>query len=268
MNTNETMSLSILSGKGGVGKTNLALNLALALTQSGSKTLLMDCDLGLANLDVLLGITPANTLQDVLLEDADVTSVVYRVEEGFDILPAASGVPEMVDMNNDMREMLLRRLGPTLSLYDYVFLDLGAGINNTVQTFAGMSMARILVVTPEPTAITDSYAMMKVLANMYKMHDFLIVVNQVENRQEEASTFKRLHSACKRFLGFEPVLLGSIHQDSHVSEAVRKQTPLLKLFPQCQAAQDIVELSKRLSKFRESMLDKIQKKSVLEPLSS
>lgn len=266
MNMNETLTLAVLSGKGGCGKTSLALNLALALHEQSARTLLMDCDLGLANLDVMLGITPEGTLQDVLLADAEVSSVVCQIEEGFDVLPAASGVPELVDMNDDMRDLLIRQLTPVLLGYDYVFLDLGAGINSTVRMFAGMSLARILVVTPEPTSLTDSYALMKVLAQMHNIHDFLIVVNQVADKQEEATTFRRLHSACKRFLHFEPVLLGSVREDPHMSEAVRRQTPILKLFPACNAAHDIVELSKRLRRSREVMASTLRRKSVLEPL--
>lgn len=266
MNTNETMSVSILSGKGGCGKTNLALNLAWALQGMNYSNLIMDCDLGLANLDVLLGITPAHTLQDVLLADMELPSVVHHIENGPDILPAASGVPELVDMNEDMRDMLLRQLTPSLERYDFVFLDLGAGIHGTVRTFAGMTLARILVVTPEPTSLTDSYALMKVLSQMYNIRDFLVVVNQVETKQEETATFRRLHSACKRFLDFEPVLLGSIREDPHVPEAVLRQTPLLKLFPSCNASRDIVELAKRLTRFREVMADTLRRKSVLEHL--
>lgn len=266
INVNETLSLSVLSGKGGVGKTSIALNLALALHQQGARVLIMDCDLGLANLDVLLGLTPSATLQDVLISDLDVRTAIHSIDNQLDILPAASGVPELVDMTRDMRDMLLRRLVPVLEAYDYVFMDLGAGINGTVQTFAGMSIARILVVTPEPTAMTDSYAVMKVLAQMYGVKDFLIVVNQVESREEEQATFRRLHSACKRFLHLEPMLLGSIRQDSKVAEAICRQTPLLKLFPACNAARDLVEVAKRLIRSREAMADALRKKSVLEPV--
>ena len=152
VNANRTLSLSVLSGKGGVGKTTIALNLSLALRREGARVLLVDCDLGLANLDVLLGISPEVTLQDVLISDVSASAAVHRVEDGLDILPAASGVPELVDMTTDMRDMLLSRLRPLLGSYDYVFLDLGAGINGTVQTFADMSMARVLVVTPRCTA--------------------------------------------------------------------------------------------------------------------
>lgn len=263
ININRTLSLSVLSGKGGVGKTTIALNLAFALQQNGARVLLMDCDLGLANLDVMLGVTPDATLQDVLLSDMDVLSAVYHVDERLDMIPAASGVPELVDMTTDMRDMLLRRLVPLLESYDYVFLDLGAGINSTVQIFAGIPRGRILVVTPEPTAITDSYAIMKVLAQMYGLRDFLIVVNEIESKDEEKNTFRRLHSACKRFLHFEPVLLGSIRQDSKVTEAIYRQAPLLKIFPSSNAAQDIIEVGNRLIRSRDAMSDTLWKKSVL-----
>lgn len=266
VNMNKTLSLSVLSGKGGVGKTTIALNLAFALRREGARVLLMDCDLGLANLDVLLGITPEVTLQDVLISDLDARSAVHRVEEGLDILPAASGVPELVDMTTDMRDMLLSRLTPLLGAYDYVFMDLGAGINGTVQTFAGMSMARILVVTPEPTAMTDTYAIIKVLAQVHGVRDFLLVINQTESREEETATFRRLHSACKRFLGVEPILLGGIRQDPKMAEAICRQKALLKLFPACNAAVDLVEVAKRLMRSRETMAGALRKRSVLEPL--
>ena len=257
VNANRTLSLSVLSGKGGVGKTTIALNLSLALRREGARVLLVDCDLGLANLDVLLGISPEVTLQDVLISDVSASAAVHRVEDGLDILPAASGVPELVDMTTDMRDMLLSRLRPLLGSYDYVFLDLGAG----------MSMARVLVVTPEPTAMTDTYAIIKVLAQVHGVRDFLLVVNQTESREEETATFRRLHSACKRFLGVEPMLLGGIRQDPKVAEAICRRKPLLQLFPACNAAGDLVELAKRLMRSREAMSDALEKRAVLEPSS-
>ena len=157
---NTTLSVALLSGKGGVGKTNMSLNIACALHQQGFKTLLMDCDLGLANLDVLLGITPEGNLQTALLGEADVSDVLCQIDgEDFAVLPAASGVPELTELQPDERDLLLSRLEPVLHKYDFVFMDIGAGISGTVQTFAAMASVRIVVITPEPTSLTDSYAL-------------------------------------------------------------------------------------------------------------
>jgi ATPases involved in chromosome partitioning len=138
---NTTLSVALLSGKGGVGKTNMSLNIACALHQQGVKTLLMDCDLGLANLDVLLGITPEGNLQTALLGEADVSDVLCQIDgEDFAVLPAASGVPELTELQPDARDLLLSRLEPVLHKYDFVFMDIGAGISGTVQTFAAMGL--------------------------------------------------------------------------------------------------------------------------------
>lgn len=267
----DTLSVAIMSGKGGVGKSNLALNLGCALSKGGFPLLLMDCDLGLANLDVLLGITPEGNLQDVILRDAPVTDIIHPLSEQgrglFDILPAASGVPELAEMDATMRDMLLRRLESTLKQYDMVLLDLGAGIHNTVQSFAAMAAARLVVMTPEPTSLTDSYALIKVLHTRLGIKDFLVVINEVENSRDEENCFQRLNMACERFLGINPVLLGSVRNDPKMSEAVRRQRPLLSLYPGSPAAQDIQALAQRLIKVRGSMLDTLHANPVLRPLA-
>lgn len=247
-----TMSLAIMSGKGGVGKSNLSLNMGYSLAQKGHALLLMDCDLGLANLDVLLGITPEQNLQDVLLSGADVKNAIIPLEkntkEAFDILPAASGVPELTDMNNDMRDLLIKRINPALRDYDIILMDLGAGIHGTVQSFAAMAAIRVIVLTPEPTALTDAYALIKVLSQDLGVKDFLVVVNDVANRKEEEITFKRLEMACQRFLDVNPVLLGGVRHDSKLQESVIRQKPLMELFPESNAAQDINTLTDRILK--------------------
>lgn len=247
-----TMSLAIMSGKGGVGKSNLSLNLGYSLAQKNYALLLMDCDLGLANLDVLLGITPEQNLQDVLLSGADVKNAIISLEkntkEAFDILPAASGVPELTDMNNDMRDLLIKRINPSLRGYDIILMDLGAGIHGTVQSFAAMAAIRIIVLTPEPTALTDAYALIKVLSQDLGVRDFLVVVNDVASRKEEEITFKRLEMACQKFLNINPVLLGGVRHDVKLQESVLRQKPLLELFPESNAAQDIGTLAERILK--------------------
>ena len=261
---NTTLSIAIMSGKGGVGKTSLALNLACALYQNRFKTLLIDCDLGLANLDVLLGITPEGNLQNVLLGDKPLEEVLYPVEKhGFDVLPAASGVPELVDMNAGTRDLLLRRLEPSLGRYDFVFMDLGAGISDTIQSFAAMAALRIVIVTPEPTSLTDSYAMIKVLNNRYGLRNFMVVVNEATSAKEAQDTFEKLSGACRHFIQFEPVMLGSIRFDENVSEAVCRQKPLMRCYPGTPAAQDIQGIAQRLQKARLNMLDWLGQRGIL-----
>ena len=136
MVSGKTLSIAVLSGKGGVGKTNLSLNIGYALHQNKSKVLLMDCDLWVASLDVLLGVAPEDNMQDALLGTVPMSEVIYPVAPGFDLLPTASGVPELVNMTEDMRAVLLERLSPELDHYDYVIMDTGAGINDTVQIMA------------------------------------------------------------------------------------------------------------------------------------
>lgn len=262
---NTTLSVAILSGKGGVGKTNLSLNLACSLFQHGYKSLLMDCDMGLANLDVLLGITPEGNLQDALLGNASLQDILYPVEKGgFDILPAASGVPELNDLKPDLRQMLLDRLDPILGHYDYVFMDLGAGISETVQTFAAMSAMRVVIITPEPTSLTDGYALIKVLNNRFNMKDFMVLVNQASSAREAKSTYEKLLGACKHFLNIEPVFLGHVRLDSKLPEAVCKQKPLLHYAPGSPAARDIQGLAEKLQRLRLGMIDWLAKRTILQ----
>lgn len=263
---NSTMSVAVLSGKGGVGKTNLTLNLAFALHQSGFKALLLDCDMGLANLDVLLGITPEGNMQDVLLGEAKIESVLHVIMPGLDVLPAASGVPELNDLTPDRRELLLTRLAPLLGKYDFVFMDLGAGISDTVQTFAAMAAVRLVVITPEPTSLTDSYALIKVLNRRFGLDQFRIVVNEVTSAKEADRAFDKLAGACRHFLGIEPKLIGHVRLDKKLPEAVCKQQPLMAYAPGSPAAQDIQAISVKLQNLRLKMLDWLAEHDILNVL--
>lgn len=245
MNHNNTLSLAIMSGKGGVGKTNIVLNLGYALHEANMTAMLMDCDLGLANLDVLLGISPEKTLHDLLQTGVDAEDVLVPIEQGFDMLPATSGVPELVEMDEDMQDILFKKLVSLAGEYEYLMLDLGAGISPTVLSFAALSQLRIVVVTPEPTSMTDSYAMIKVLVTQYGVTDFLILVNQATSAKEANVTFDRLAAACKNFLDIDLRNLGFIHQDKKLADSVRHQTPLLKYAPDTRASNDIRLLSKK-----------------------
>lgn len=264
---NSTLSVAVLSGKGGVGKTNLSLNLAFALYQSGFKSLLIDCDMGLANLDVLLGITPEGNLQDVLLGEATMESVLHNIQpDGLDVLPAASGVPELNDLNPDRKDLLLNRLAPVLGKYDFVFMDIGAGISDTVQTFASMAALRVVVITPEPTSLTDSYALIKVLNKRFGLSDFRIVVNEVTSAKEAQQAYDKLAGACQHFLKVELKLLGHVRMDRKLPEAVCRQQPLMSYAPGSPAAQDIQAIAGRLQNVRLGMLDWLAEHEILSVL--
>ena len=258
MRTSTTLSLSILSGKGGVGKSNLALNLCQGLFESGQSVLLMDCDMGLANMDVLLGIAPQMHVQDILLSDKDAEEILVPVAStglagvrGFDLLPANSGMAEFSEIDSGARAILREKLNPLASKYDFLVLDIGAGISPTALEFGAMTMMRVVVVTPEPTSLTDSYALMKVLANRHGLKDFYILVNQVESAAEGKQTYSRLASACNRFLGFTPTHLGDVRFDRALGEAVRKQRPLLQVAPRSPAALDCKAVASAISRLRD-----------------
>ncbi len=253
VNPNASLSVAILSGKGGVGKTNLALNMSYALFRAGHRVLLMDFDVGLANVDVLLGLSPEKNLQDLFRPEVGAAEVMVAVEQGgFDFLPAASGVPELLEMDDDMREILFQKLNASFGDYDYLMLDLGAGISQTVLSVAVMSHLRVLVVTPEPTSLTDSYAVIKVLHTQYGVTDFHILVNQVDSPGDIKATFNRLAAACQHFLGFSPELLGGVRSDPALPDAVRRQIPLLRHAPRSPAAQDVLGCAVKLHRVRQA----------------
>jgi flagellar biosynthesis protein FlhG len=268
MNKNNTLSLSIMSGKGGVGKTNIVLNLGYALNQANMTAMLMDCDLGLANLDVLLGISPEKNLHDLLQTGVNAEDVLVSIENGFDMLPATSGVPELVEMDEDMQDILFKKLIMLAGKYDYLMLDLGAGISHTVLSFAALAQLRIVVVTPEPTSLTDSYAMIKVLVTQHGVKDFVVLVNQAMSAREAKQTFERLAAACKNFLNIELTNLGFIHQDPVLVESVRHQTPLMKYAPEATASKDIRIIAKRIMRYREDNKERIVDRPILKNFPS
>lgn len=265
MQPNKTMSIAIMSGKGGVGKTNLALNLARMLSLANHPSLLLDCDLGLANLDVLLGLNTNYTLQDVVHNDILPEEAIVNIEQGLDLLPAASGRSELVDMDDDMQTLLFHRLTPHLTAYNYLFLDLGAGISSTTLSFASLAHVRVVVITPEPTSITDGYAVMKVMHAQYGIKHFHVLVNQVQNKNEYELASRRICDACDHFLGFRPQVLGGVSQDNAVINAVMNQKPFTLNAPSCPASKNMQTLAQRLIELRLEKKYEIQKNVISKP---
>jgi len=261
---NKTLSISVASGKGGVGKTNIALNLGFALHELGQTLVLLDADLGLANLDVLLGMSPEKNLQDLLGGASAESVVVPLAKDGFVFLPSASGVAELVELDEDVQALLLGKLDTLFRQYDYLLLDLGAGISPTVLSFAAMPQERIVVITPEPTSLTDSYALIKVLFTQHGIRNFQVIVNMAESDKEGKNAYSRLAQACEKFLNLPLNLLGIVHRDPMVTESVRHQVPLLKFAPNCQASQDIRDIARKLLDRRARLRELIARTPILK----
>jgi len=236
--------IAIASGKGGVGKTWLAITLAHALTLAGQRVLLFDADLGLANVDVQLGLTPRADLGSVISGRMDVAGAITRHEGiGLDVLAGQSGSGALADLSPENLALLLARLRRETSQYDIVLLDLSAGIDRIVRQIAAAADLLLVVATDEPTSLTDAYALLKLNTADRPNGDARIVVNQAQSAAAGQQTYVTLRRACLAFLRREPPLAGIIRHDLKVRDAIRRQTSLLLRHPNCLAAQDVEGLA-------------------------
>jgi flagellar biosynthesis protein FlhG len=239
--------ISISSGKGGVGKTNIVANLALALTRLGKQVLILDADLGLANIDILLGLTPRYTIEHLLTGQKRLQDILVPGPEGMVILPAGSGIPELADLNEGQKLFLLNEMDQLSQRIDVLLIDTGAGISANVLYFNLAAQESIIIITPEPTSLTDAYALIKVLATRHQKKHFMVLANAVANEAEAKEVFRKISLVADRFLGSVSLdYLGFIPLDEHVLKAVRKQKAVLELFPQSPAGKSFMTLSQRL----------------------
>lgn len=240
-------TLAVTSGKGGVGKTNLVVNLALACARQGRKVLIIDADLGLANVDVVLGLAPEFTINDVLSGRKSLKEVLVEGPEGVLILPAASGVSELSNLTSDEKLMILQELEGFDLEVDLVLIDTAAGISDMVLYFNTAAQDRLVVATGEPTSLTDAYALIKVLYTQHQERSFKLVVNNVKNEAEAKGVYRKLAMAADHFLGGLSIdYMGFVPSDPAVSRSVVLQKPLLLSHPHSAAAKGIVNLAKRL----------------------
>lgn len=240
--------IAVTSGKGGVGKTNIVANLGLALAMQSRKVLLIDADLGLANLDILLGLKPQATIHEVLSLDKTLEEVLWEGPLGLKVLPACSGIPELVDLNEYQKLFLLNELDHYAERLDVVLIDTGAGISSNVLFFNITARERIVVANNEPTSLTDAYALIKVLATRHGETRFMVLANAVSHPREGQALFRSLVKVTDRFLGQEVVLdyLGFIPYDDAVPKAVCHQQPVLALYPEAPASQSFLRLAQKL----------------------
>jgi len=235
--------VTIASGKGGVGKTWLAITLTHALAKGGRKALLFDGDLGLANVDIQLGLMPKRDLGGVIAGKFTLEQSVIPVDEvGFSVIAGRSGSGSLAMLPPPRLKALRDQLLALAASYDRVIIDLGAGVDRTVQTLTPPLGTCLVVTTDEPTALTDAYAFIKLTRAERHNADIRIVVNLASTRAAGEKTYETLRKACRSFLQFEPKLAGIIRRDTKVRQCIQQQKPLLTLYPNCDAAADVEKL--------------------------
>lgn len=254
VNRGLTRVISFTSGKGGVGKTNTVVNVAISLAAAGKSVLVLDADLSLANVDVMLGLRSEYTLQHVLAGTHSMSEVMISGPGGISIIPAASGVESICDLDADQRLLLMQAVEEVAANYEYLLIDTRAGISADVMQFNSAASEIVCVITNEPTSLTDAYALIKVLAKNYAEKSISILANNISNAQRSAEqealrAFRRLEHSVNRFLKKEQVelrYLGFVPADPLVSESVRSQRAVVELFPSSPVGLAFSSLAKRI----------------------
>lgn len=244
--TRQPLRVCLTSGKGGVGKTSLAVNLGFALASGRRRVLLLDGDLGLANVDVLLGLPVQATIFNILEENTQPLDAVVYLKPNLGILPASSGVSEMVNLGPEHQGRLEGILTAIAPHFELVLVDTAAGLGPSVLWFSTWADHLIVVATPDPTSLTDAYALIKVLALHYRRRHFHILVNLVQDEAEARQTFSTLEKVARQFLGVLLHYLGAVPHDPEVKKAGREQAPFYTLTPWSPATQAVLQLADRL----------------------
>jgi len=243
-NQKETRFLSVTSGKGGVGKSNFSLNFSLALQRLGMKVLVLDADIGMANIDVLMGTSSKYNLYHLIKNEKTIWDIINIGPEGLHYIAGGSGLLDLVRLTEQEIDRFGREILKLQGQYDYIIFDTGAGLSKETAQFITSSDETIVVTTPEPTSITDAYALIKMVNSLDSDVKFRLVVNRSTDRQEGEMTANNIRNVTNRFLNIDLPVLGYISDDVHVSKSVKKQVPLLMLFPDSEASKGIMLIAK------------------------
>jgi len=222
MNTTSPRVISISSGKGGVGKTFVSINLAAHAAKAGQRVLVIDADLGLANVDVMLGLHTTGSMRDLLNVEAKLEDLIVSTPYGFDVLPGGSGLYELTNLTSGDQQIILDSLRDAGRHYDLILIDTAAGIGDNVLYFASAAETALVVLTPDPTSLTDAYALIKVLSQQRDVHRFMVVINQTGDLDGQI-TFKRLLSVTDRYLDVYLDYIGNIPQHPAVRQCIQQQ---------------------------------------------
>jgi len=245
-----TRSIAVTSGKGGVGKTNVTANLAIALAQRKQRVLVLDADLGLANIDIAMGLLPRFNLMHVIKGEMSLEEIIVQGPLGVSVIASGSGIRELANLSDERRARLLSSLATLKSGYDFLLIDTSAGLGRNVLGFVLAADEILVVTTPEPTAMLDAYSMIKVVLQENPRAQVKIIVNMVRDEAEAREVSDKLTVLVHRFLNSAISPLGYIVRDTRVSEAVREQNPLLMLFPGAPAARCIQAMAAQLTNGR------------------
>ncbi|MFN3505286.1 MAG: MinD/ParA family protein [Caldimicrobium sp.] len=244
-------SFSIASGKGGVGKTSFVVNLSYALSQLKQKVLIFDADLGLANVDIMLGLAPKHDIRFVLNGTLTLKDIILETEYGFAVVPAGSGVMELTQLSTDQKLLLRAQIEEAFSSYDYLFFDISAGISDNVLFFSQLADERIVLVTPEPTSMADAYAYLKVLFQKGRVRDFHIIVNMAKDEKEGKKIYSQLQYVTEKFLpGLRLIYLGCLPYDECVKKAIKLQIPFIKYCEEAKISVAMKEISYKLLNYK------------------
>lgn len=239
-------TIAFTSGKGGVGKSNLILNTGLVLARRGKRVAILDGDLGLASLNVLLGLSPRWDLRHVIAGEKRLDQILLPGPHGLRIIPAGSGVAELANLTDEERETLLGQLNELGPMVDFLLIDTGAGLSDTVLNLIVASDEAVVVTRPEPTALADAYALMKVVIQHQATYPFHLLINMVRDGAQAQQVFGSLAQILLKFLGYQPGYAGYVVMDPSVGRAVVQQVPFTVMAPRCEAALGLEALADRL----------------------
>src|SRR6186713_3738905 len=244
-NANPVQVVAVTGGKGGVGKTTVAVNLAASLASRGKEVLLLDGDLGLANVDVFLGLTPRLTLADVIAGNCSLEEVVLDAPQGFKVVPAASGIAQLAELDTLTHLGLVRAFGDLTARLDVMVVDTAPGIAGSVLQFSQAAQQVLVVLCDEPASLTDAYALIKILSRDHGVKQFRVLVNQVRGRGMGQALFQRFERVATRFLSVDLDYVGEIPEDAFLRRSIREQRPVVTAYPSAPASVALKTLALR-----------------------
>lgn len=258
-----TKVITVTSGKGGVGKSNFSLNFALALHARGFKVLIFDADIGMANIDVLMGISPPYNLYHLLKKQKSIWEIIQKTQYGIDFIAGGSGFNDLISLSGDDLDYFYEQVEQLNGHVDFIIFDTGAGLSKETLKFIISAHETIIVTTPEPTAITDAYALIKMVHHMGHSISFQLVVNQTLDTKEGRQTADKIRLVAQKFLQLDIPMLGFVGADANVSKAVKRQVPFTIAYPSCNAARGIQLLADNyISKVRNTRVTDHQKSGI------